>query len=89
MYKSDKLSFFEFAKEMALNRKPNVDYYFETEKAYVFGASEERMMLGPAPIVIMKDPDSNQMYTMHNAPDLGKQLTPPKYFDGKPLEDLD
>lgn len=75
---------FEEAKAIAVDRKPNVDTYTECENGYIFGSTEDAGLIGPSPIIVMKD--TGEVFGMIDAPrDLGERIGPARLFTGELL----
>ncbi len=85
MTENKKLLTFEEAKAIALDLKPNVDNYTECENGYIFGSTEDAGLIGPGPIVVMKD--TGDVYGMIDAPrNLGERIGPARLFTGELLD---
>lgn len=77
---------FKKAKAIVLDRKPNVDNYTECENGYIFGSTEDAGLIGPGPIIVMKD--TGEVFGMLGAPrNLGEEVGSTRLFTGEILPD--
>lgn len=76
---------FKTAKAVALDWAPDIDMYTEYENAYVFSSTTYFGLIGPSPLIVMKD--TGESYLMHaDYPDIGKEVGPMTLFNGEVLD---
>lgn len=76
---------FEAAKAIAMDYDANINMYTEYENAYIFSSTTYFGLIGPSPLVVMKD--TGESYLMHaDYPDIGKEVGPMTLFNGEVLD---